>query len=139
VEVFTSGEVPYIVTNDGEQSRKALDVYLTSLRAADEQRRRESMSYVLELGTGSGLFAKLLLDQLRARSHEQNTDDYERTTYIVTDKSPGLLGDTRTSGVFADHEDRVSAPDLVLDREAACALVRVGPGRSPGLLDRCCP
>jgi hypothetical protein len=93
VEVFTSGEVPYIVTNDGEQSRKALEVYLTSLRAADSQRQREPMSYVLELGAGSGLFAKLFLDQLRDRSHAQGTDDYARTTYIVGDKSPSLLGD----------------------------------------------
>ena len=35
VDVFTSGEVPYIVTNDGEQSRKALELYLASLRAAE--------------------------------------------------------------------------------------------------------
>jgi tetratricopeptide (TPR) repeat protein len=112
VEVFTSGEVPYIVTNDGEQSRKALEVYLTSLREADAQRQREPMSYVLELGAGSGLFAKLFLDQLRDRSHEQGTDDYARTTYIVADKSPGLLDDTRSSGVFAEHEDRVLRVDL---------------------------
>src|SRR4051794_5811444 len=56
VEVFTSGKVPYIATNDGEQSRKALDVYLTSLREAEKRGHREPTTYVLELGTGSGLF-----------------------------------------------------------------------------------
>ena len=112
VEVFTSGEVPYVATNDGEQSRKALDVYLTSLRAAEKRGQRESMSYVLELGVGSGLFAKLFLDQLRERSRAEGSSDYEKTTYLVCDNSPGLLGDTRESGVFADHEDRIERVNL---------------------------
>jgi tetratricopeptide (TPR) repeat protein len=107
VEVFTSGEVPYVATNDGEQSCKALDVYLASLRAAERQGRREPHSYVLELGTGSGVFAKLFLDQLRSRAIEERSDDYERTTYIVCDHSPGLLRDTQATGVFADHEAHV--------------------------------
>jgi tetratricopeptide (TPR) repeat protein len=112
VEVFTSGEVPYIVTNDGEQSRKALEVYLGSLRHADERGRREPTSYVFELGAGSGLFAKLFLDQLRDRSRAEGTDHYRRTKYLVGDYSAGLLDDTRASGVFADHEDRVERVHL---------------------------
>jgi tetratricopeptide (TPR) repeat protein len=107
VEVFTSGEVPYVATNDGEQSRKALDVYLTSLRDADQRGRREATSYVVELGAGSGLFAKLFLDQLRDRSRAEGSDTYQRTKYLVCDCSASLLDDTRHSGVFADHEDRV--------------------------------
>jgi tetratricopeptide (TPR) repeat protein len=105
--VFTSGEVPYVVTNDGEQSRKALEVYLASLRAAEQEGRREAKSYVLELGTGSGLFAKLFLDQLKARSLAAGNDDYQRTLYIASDNSPGLLNDTRVSGVFGEHEERI--------------------------------
>jgi tetratricopeptide (TPR) repeat protein len=103
VDVFTSGAVPYAVTNNGEQSRKAVEMYLASLRAAEQSGCREATSYVLELGTGSGLFAKLFLDQLRVASKR----DYERTTYIVADYSTGLLEDTRKTGVFAAHEDRV--------------------------------
>jgi Tfp pilus assembly protein PilF len=103
VEVFTSGDVPYGVTNSGEASRKAVEMYLASLRAAEQSGCREASSYVLELGSGAGLFAKLFLDQLRARSER----DYERTTYIVADYSKGLLEDTRKTGVFAAHEDRV--------------------------------
>jgi tetratricopeptide (TPR) repeat protein len=102
-EVFTSGEVPYGVTNNGETSRKAVEMYLASLRAAEQSGCREASSYVLELGSGIGLFAKLFLDQLRARSKR----DYERTTYIVADYSKGLLDDTRKTGVFAAHEGRV--------------------------------
>lgn len=107
VEVFTSGEVPYVATNDGEQSRKALEVYLTSLGNAERCGRRESNSFVLELGAGSGLFAKLFLDQLRDRSRALGTDDYQRTRYLIGDHSVSLLEDTRRSGVFADHEERV--------------------------------
>jgi hypothetical protein len=42
VGVFTSGQVPYIVTNDGDQSRKAVELYVTSLRSAERQRRETS-------------------------------------------------------------------------------------------------
>jgi tetratricopeptide (TPR) repeat protein len=103
VNVFVSGDVPYGVTNGGEASRKAVEMYLASLRAAEQSGCREASSYVLELGTGMGLFAKLFLDQLRALSKR----DYERTTYIVADYSKGLLEDTRKTGVFAAHEERV--------------------------------
>jgi hypothetical protein len=112
VEVFTSGEVPYVATNDGEQSRRALEVYLASLRAAEERGDREPTSYVLELGVGSGLFAKLFLDQLRDRSRARGTQDYERTKYLACDSSPGLLEDTRQSGVFAGHEERIERLNL---------------------------
>jgi Flp pilus assembly protein TadD len=108
VEVFTSGAVPYGVTNNGEPSRKAVELYLASLRAAEQSGSREPTSYVLELGTGTGLFAKLFLDQLRAASKR----DYERTTYIVADYSKGLLDDTRKTGVFAAHEERVQRVHL---------------------------
>jgi tetratricopeptide (TPR) repeat protein len=107
LHVFTSGEVPYGVTNNGEQSRKAVDMYVASLRAAEQAGCREATSYVLELGTGTGLFAKLFLDQLRERSRAAQNRDYERTTYIVADYSKSLLEDTRESGVFAAHEERV--------------------------------
>ena len=103
VKVFTSGEVPYGVTNSGEPSRKAVEMYVASRRAAKQAGCSEARSYVLELGTGSGLFAKLFLDQLRERS----SADYERTTYIVADYSKSLLDDTRVTGVFAAHEERV--------------------------------
>jgi Flp pilus assembly protein TadD len=107
IEIFTSGEVPYIVTNDGDQSRKAVELYIESLKAAEAVGQREPMSYVLELGVGVGLFAKLFLDQLRARSIAEGRDYYERTKYLASDGSRTLLNDTRESGVFADHEDRV--------------------------------
>ena len=124
LEVFTSGEVPYVVTNDGEQSRKAIEVYLASLRAAERQGSREDASYVLEIGTGSGLFAKLFLDQLKACS----SADYERTTYLVADASPSLLDDTSKSGVFAEHEARVQRvllPPLALRAAIEEALPQV--------------
>jgi tetratricopeptide (TPR) repeat protein len=126
VEVFTSGEVPYVITNDGEQSRKALEVYLTSLRDAEKRGRREPISYVLELGAGSGLFAKLFLDQLRDRSKADGTDHYQRTHYLVCDSSPGLLDDTRKSGVLADHEDHVERIDLP-SKDVRAALTRTAP------------
>lgn len=107
VEVFTCGEVPYVITNDGHQAENAVTLYMESLRVAELENRREDTSYVLELGAGSGVFAKLFLDRLSARSAEQGVDFSERTRYIVTDGSLNMLNDTRQTGVLADHEDRV--------------------------------
>lgn len=103
------------MTNDGEQSRKALDVYLASVRGAETRGRREPVSYILELGVGTGLFAKLFLDQLRDRSTADGTGDYERTRYLICDSSPTLLEDTRRSGVFAEHEDRIERLNLPIE------------------------
>jgi tetratricopeptide (TPR) repeat protein len=99
--------VPYIVTNDGDQSRKAVELYVTSLRSAERQRREADVNYVLELGSGTGLFAKSFLDQLAARSRSEGTRDYAATTYILADHSRGLLDDTEQSGVLAEHANRV--------------------------------
>jgi Tfp pilus assembly protein PilF len=108
--VFTSGEVPYIVTNDGDQSSKAVELYVRSLRAAEQRQRRpdpKRTHYVLEFGIGTGLFAKSFLDQLKARSQRERTQDYELTTYIAADHSRGLLDDSESTGVLTDHEARV--------------------------------
>lgn len=126
VEVFISGEVPYVATNDGEKSTKALALYLSGLRSAEQNKRREEMSYVLDLGAGSGLFAKLFLDQLRDRSRLEGTGDYERTTYLICDYSPGLLEDTRQTGVLAEHEDRIVRVQLTEER-LITSLARVCP------------
>ena len=114
---FTSGEIPYVATNDGAQAGNAVATYRASLRAAEAAGTREPLSYVLELGSGSGLFAKLFLDQLADAAAADGSDDYDRTVYLVSDGSPVMLDDTRESGVLDRHEARVrrillAAPDI---------------------------
>lgn len=58
----------------------------------------------LNWGAGSGVFAKLFLDRLRALS----PDVYARTTYLVTDGSAMILEAQARRGILDAHADRVA-------------------------------
>jgi tetratricopeptide (TPR) repeat protein len=98
---FTAGEVPFGVTSSGRLSEDAAAVLFASLESAsglDEPIR------CLELGPGSGVFAKLLLDDLRRRCRDQQRDYYERTTLVLADSSRAMLDAITANGVLAEHE-----------------------------------
>ena len=102
-DAFFGGDVPYVVTNDGHLAGNAVEVLLASLAAEDDG---EDVILV-EMGAGSGLFAKQFLDQLRNRCRETGRDIYDRTLYVVTDGAPAMVEGISESGVLADHAERV--------------------------------
>lgn len=106
-EAFASGEVPYVVTNDGPHAGDAADLFVESALAAEKAGALEEELIVLELGVGSGLFAKLFLDQLLDRCRREGLDYYDRTRYVATDGSTSMLDDLENTGVLADHAERV--------------------------------
>src|SRR5262249_56850682 len=63
---------------------------------------------VLELGAGSGLFARLLLDRFRDLCAEIGRDFYKRLTYIVSDASPATASQRDEPAPFATHAGRVT-------------------------------
>jgi len=71
----------------------------------------------LEVGGGSGLFAKLFLDELRLLSPAL----YENTTYLWTDGSPAMVQQTDAKGMFSDHSSRVRTRPLPVPGMAALA------------------
>jgi tetratricopeptide (TPR) repeat protein len=98
---FTAGEVPFAGTSSGRLSEDAAAVLFASLESAggpDEPIR------CLELGPGSGVFAKLLLDDLRRRCREQQRDYYERMTLILADSSRAMLDAIAANEVLAEHK-----------------------------------
>jgi tetratricopeptide (TPR) repeat protein len=98
--------VPYVVNNDGTLSRHAAEVLIASLQAAEEAGTLEDEIFVLELGIGVGLFARLFLDWFRDLCGKEGKDYYDRLTYVAADRSEKMLLDACRHGVFADHPGR---------------------------------
>ncbi len=98
LEPFLTNDVPYTGTSSGRLSEDAVDVFL-STAAPDGPLR------ILELGAGSGIFAKLFLDCLRDRA----PDVYARTTYLVTDGSESVLAAQALHGVLDAHRERIES------------------------------
>ena len=106
VQSFLGGRVPYRVTNDGNLSRKAATVLFDSLSAAAAGQPIDPNIRVLELGAGSGLFARHFLDEFQALCQERGRDYYDRLLYLVTDASTRMRADLARHGVLSAHEGR---------------------------------
>jgi hypothetical protein len=113
---FFGGEVPFTATSSGVLSRDAAAILDASLDAASVRPVR-----CLELGPGTGLFAKLLLDDLRRRSAQQGSARYERVTLILADSSRAMLDAIQSSGVLAGHAGRYELVHSDPSRPAAAA------------------
>ncbi len=118
-QAFFDGDVPYVVTNDGYLAGNAVAVLLASAQVAADNGTLEDEIKVMELGAGSGLFAKQFLDQLAASDHDIAATVYDRLTYVVTDGSDAMIAAIESRGILADHADHVT-----------CL-----PARLPGLAD----
>jgi len=96
LEPFLTQAVPYAGTSSGRLSEDAVQIFLASAPARDSYR-------ILELGAGSGVFAKLFLDRLRDHAPEI----YHKTTYVVTDGSETVLAAQQGFGVLDDHAAQI--------------------------------
>jgi tetratricopeptide (TPR) repeat protein len=114
---FLSGEVPYVINNDGFLSQQAAELLITSLAESDEG---TGPIVVVEFGAGSGLFARLFLDCFRDLCGAQGTDYYRRLRYYVTDASPRMVEDWGRLDLFAPHKAvcRLSVADAMLPQLA---------------------
>lgn len=109
VLAFAENRVPYVVNNSGWLSLCIAEMLFASCEATPPPER----VYVVELGCGSALFAKLFLDAFKLCCSEHGRDHYERLTYLATDRSPAAVAQWRERRVFAEHEGHVEP--LVLD------------------------
>ena len=105
LEVFLQMDVPYGATSSGRLSDDAVQLLL-------ETGPKPSPCRFLEIGAGSGVFAKLFLDALKAQAPEI----YENCTYLVTDGSAKMLESQAAHGVLAEHSDHIET--LIFDAGA---------------------
>ena len=115
LEPFLSFTVPYASTSSGRLSEDAVTVALAALPDASGLR-------ILELGAGSGIFARLFLDALQRLAPKV----YCQSRYVVTDGSDSILAAQRAHGVFAQHEAMVEQRRLDIGKDWATEWPDIG-------------
>jgi len=96
LEVFLRTDVPYGATSSGRLSNDAVQLLL-------ETGKKSRPCRFLEIGAGSGLFAKLFLDSLKVDA----PDIYQNCTYVLTDGNAKMLESQADYGVLAGHETHI--------------------------------
>jgi len=104
---FVRNDVPYLVNNSGRLSESAAALVFAAL----EQLRPSLPARILmlELGAGSGLFARYFLDAFADRCRKAGSDLYQRLTYVVTDRFSRTVDGWQREGLFAGHEGHADA------------------------------
>ncbi|MES1210475.1 MAG: hypothetical protein ABUS79_31430, partial [Pseudomonadota bacterium] len=81
---FVRNDVPYLVNNTGRLSESAAALVFA---AFDEMRASlPERVIILELGAGTGLYARYFLDAFAARCRAEKRDYYDRLVYVVSDR-----------------------------------------------------
>jgi len=105
VRPFVENEVPFVINNNGRASENAAACLFANCL---ETEALEERIVVLELGAGSGLFARYFLDAFRIICEQESRDFYDRLLYVVSDRSRRAVEQWREAALFADHEGRVA-------------------------------
>ena len=125
---FAENEVPFIITNSGRLSEHSAVVLFESCKQSPPEDRFR----VMELGAGSGLFARLFLDNFKKICEQQNTDYYKKLIYLVSDASEQSIEHWKERAIFEAHEEHVqpvhcnaSMPDDLynIDKNSLRALI----------------
>lgn len=101
---FVGNEVPFLINNSGRLSADLATLFVAHCREAGSLPRRLR---ILELGAGTGLFARYFLDSLRDQCRSEGTDFYDRLTYVVTDRSQRSVDQWGERGLFDVHGGHV--------------------------------
>ena len=105
VQPFIEGGVPFLVNNSGSLSEDAAALLFENCAEAPS----EGPIRVLEMGAGTGLFARYLMDELQRLCERQSRDFYGRLEYWVTDRSPRTVEQWGELEIFAPHAAHVVA------------------------------
>jgi len=118
VGAFLDGEVPYGATCGGRLADDAARVLLLRLAETGHQ----GPVHLLEIGAGSGVFAKIMLDRLAALE----PDVYAATQFVVTDGAESMLAGMRDLRLIEAHGGRVLQARVDATRPLAAQLAAAG-------------
>ena len=93
---FVQNEIPYTITSSGTLSSNAARL----LFANCDEHPPQGPFDVLEIGSGTGLFARLLLDEFRRLCERHAKPYFGQITYHVTDRSRRSLEQWSALGLF---------------------------------------
>lgn len=116
VRPFITGAVPYHVNNDGSASAAAAAVLFAN---CVEAAPGHGPIRILEIGAGTALFARYLLDEFHDLCRRQGRDFYDRLSFHVTDRSPRTVQYWSACGLFGEHAAHV--------RTSVCDAAAVAP------------
>ncbi len=102
VNPFLEEEVPYLINNSGRLSEHAAALLFANLRETADSGQK---IHLLELGAGTGLFARFFVDTFRAICRQESCNFHERLVYHVTDASPRTVEQWREREQFADYPE----------------------------------
>ncbi len=103
LQPFVENNVPFVINNSGRlslQTALLLFGYCESLSHQNE-------ILLLEMGAGTGLFARYLLDALKDLCDQQDKDYYSRIRYYITDYSKTTIEQWQQRRIFEKHQQRV--------------------------------
>lgn len=103
VSLFAENDVPYAINNTSQLSDRASEVLFRNCQEFEPAGR----IHLLELGAGTGLFARYLLDAFRQRCEQAGRDYYQRLSFHVTDGSSTTVQQWQERAVFAEHAEHV--------------------------------
>jgi hypothetical protein len=103
---FVRNDVPYLINNTGRLSENAAALTLAALIDANLP-PREPLT-MLELGAGTGLFARYFLDAFATQCKTAGSDFYDRLVYVVSDRFERTVTTWAANGVFAEHQGHVA-------------------------------
>jgi tetratricopeptide (TPR) repeat protein len=102
---FVRGDVPFLVNNSGRLSEHAAAILFDACLQGNHPK---APIVVLELGAGTGLFARYFLDAFKAICTEQGRTFYDDLLFLVTDESLRTVEQWQERGLFAEHAAHVA-------------------------------
>ncbi|MCK6556312.1 tetratricopeptide repeat protein [Candidatus Binatia bacterium] len=103
VRGFLRNEVPYTVNNSGTLSARAAALLFANCQECPPRERFA----VADLGAGTGLFARYLLDEFARLCEQRGKDFHTRLVCYVSDCSPATVDRWRAAGLFEGHSNVV--------------------------------
>ena len=97
---FVQSEVPYTITSSGTLSAQAATLLFENCL----ENVPEGPIRVLEIGAGTGLFARLFLDEFERLCVNSGKDFFSRLTYYVTDRSEQSIRQWKLLGLFTGRQ-----------------------------------
>ena len=122
-QLFEDGKVPNLTHDSGTLSLR--NARVLAAWCAEQADALPAAIVVVEVGMGTGLHLRLLLDHFQRISAEGDHDWYERLQVYATDVSPGVIAQARERGLFDGHAQRVwtgymdlAAPGVFVDPDS---------------------
>ena len=132
-ELFADETVPHWVHDNGAMSQRTARVLVAWCQERESAGTLPDQVVVCEIGMGTGLHLKYMLDAFRQHCVDHDKDWYARLQALASDVSAPVARKAQERGLFADHADHVrlghldvEAPDTFIELDTGIAVPLVG-------------